>query len=142
MRKAWGVAILIGVAVVAGAAGGAVAVSASIAQSRVICAQNPCYVRMPNNGRGGLQITDSRGSRLDNPFVIVDHNNAPMWWTNTGGSYSGDTQLCVTGPDLRKPMEACLEPDGSLTLLGADGSTVTLTPSDINWVHAQREFNP
>jgi hypothetical protein len=139
MRKVWVAAVLAGVAVVAGAAGGLA--GARIAQSRVICSQNPCYVQMPDNGQDGLQIVDSNGPRVDNPFVIVDHNNAPMWWTNTGGSYSGDTQICVTGPDIFKPMEACLKPDGSLTLLAADGSTATLWPGDIRWIHTQRAFS-
>ncbi len=136
MRKAWVAAILIGVTVVAGAAGGVV--GASLAQSRVICSQNPCYVRMPNNGQGGLQIIDSNGPRVDDPFLIVDHNDAPMWWTNVGGSYSGDTRICVTGRDVLKAMRACLNPDGSLTVLAADGSTATLWPGDIRWIHGQR----
>lgn len=101
---------------------------------QVACSANPCHVAMPNNGSAGLVITDSRGPLVDNPFLITDYQDAPMFWVNVGGAYSGDTELCVTGPDIFAPMRACLMPNGTLRLLGRHGS-VTLTARDIRYLH-------
>lgn len=102
-------------------------------QSTTICGTNPCLVKMPNNGKDGLKIMDSRGPLVDNPFVIVDHNNAPMFWVNVGGAFSGAQPICVTALNVMAPDPICMMPNGSLRLNGA-----TLTAGDIRWLHRQR----
>lgn len=125
----------------------------------VICANNPCQVNMPNNGQTGLKIMDSVGPLLDNPFIIEDHNGAPMFWVNVGGADSGDTPFCVSSPNILYN-EACIRnndvqnADGTWTYTGSlqlqvvtctsqfSGCTVTssetLWPGDIRWIHNQR----
>lgn len=98
--------------------------------STTICSNNPCYVQMPNNGVTGLQITDSKGSVVDNPFYIEDWNHDPMFWVNVGGAFSGAQEICVTALNIFQRMPACIKPNGTLTLNGQ-----TLTAADIRKLH-------
>jgi hypothetical protein len=103
---------------------------------------NPFVFTMHATGRNGLVIRDDAGPVPDNPFLITDHNNAPMFWINLFGAFSGGEPVCVTG--LRLQPVACLGgPLGSyggrpvVVLYGPGGGHVTLTMADIRFLHRQ-----
>jgi len=93
----------------------------------------------------GEQIMDSSGNP-GTPWMVTDHNGAPMAWVNIYGFYSAGAPgfpggLICTTKILQNA--ACLTPNtGTLELYDSTGhNPVSLTYADIQFLHQLESLN-